>query len=197
VVKGVIMPKLKVNEYAKLMQCDATTVYRWIKSGKVKTETIDGVLHVNADETELQRHATANAESNLIIQMQAELERQTTELDKKNDFINHLQQELASTRQELDSVRQRYDATMRQMQTDIMNMRQSHDAIVLQIQQDSAEAQQRSDTIILQLTRQFEQQTVLLEDMRNRPSFWQRLKMGFVRFATPSATEQNVTEQRN
>jgi predicted transcriptional regulator len=59
------------------------------------------------------------------------------------------------------------------------------------------QSRQRSDTIILQLTRQFEQQTMLLEDMRNKSSFWQRLKMGLVRFATPSATEQNVTEQRS
>ena len=69
--------------------------------------------------------------------------------------------------------------------------------IIQQMEQDSAEAQQRSDTIILQLTRQSEQQNMLLEDMRNRPSFWQRLKTGLFRFTTPSAPEQNVTEQRN
>lgn len=47
------------------------------------------------------------------------------------------------------------------------------------MQQDAAEAQQRSDTIILQLTRQFEQQTKLLEDMRpkdnQKKSFFRRL----------------------
>ena len=74
---------------------------------------------------------------------------------------------------------------------------QHHESTIQQMQQDATEAQQRSDTIILQLTRQFEQQTMLLEDMRNRSSFWQRIKMGLVRFATPSATEQSVTEQRN
>jgi hypothetical protein len=34
--------------------------------------------------------------------------------------------------------------------------------------QDASEAQQRSDTIILQLTRQFDEQTKLLEDLRHK-----------------------------
>ena len=38
--------------------------------------------------------------------------------------------------------------------------------------------QQRSDTIIMQLTRQLEQQTLILEDMRQR-SIWRRLKAVF------------------
>ena len=91
------------------------------------------------------------------------------------DRIEHQENEIEYLRHELSEARQ----------------------TIQQIQQDSAESQQRSDTIILQFTRQFEQQTVLLEDMRNRSSFWKRLKMGLVRFATPSATEQSVTEQRN
>jgi hypothetical protein len=56
------------------------------------------------------------------------------------------------------------------------------------MQQDSTEAQQRSDTIILQLTRQFEEQTNLLEDMRGKfdtatpadhRSLWSRVKATF------------------
>ena len=61
--------------------------------------------------------------------------------------------------------------------------RASADAIIQQIQQDSEAAKQRSDTIILQLTRQFEEQTKLLEDMRqSRASgLWSRFKtaLGF------------------
>lgn len=46
-----------------------------------------------------------------------------------------------------------------------------------QVQQDAAEAKQRSDTIVLQLTRQFDEQTKLLEDMRQRQDskWYQRL----------------------
>jgi excisionase family DNA binding protein len=54
-----------------------------------------------------------------------------------------------------------------------------------------------TSTIILSLTQQLERKTVALEDMRNKSSFWQRLKMGLVKFVTPSATEPNVTEQRS
>lgn len=51
---------------------------------------------------------------------------------------------------------------------------------IKQMQEDSESARQRSDTIILQLTRQFEEQTKLLEDMRHR-SLWSRVKtaLGF------------------
>jgi excisionase family DNA binding protein len=43
-----------------------------------------------------------------------------------------------------------------------------------------AETSERSDTIIMQLSKQLEQQTFLLEDLRQR-SLWRRVKMAFVR----------------
>lgn len=51
---------------------------------------------------------------------------------------------------------------------------------IKQMQEDSESAKQRSDTIILQLTRQFEEQTKMLEDMRPS-SLWSRVKtaLGF------------------
>jgi len=49
--------------------------------------------------------------------------------------------------------------------------------LVQQMQQDSESDKERSDTIILQLTQQLDNQTKLLEDMRNQPKtgFWARL----------------------
>lgn len=47
-----------------------------------------------------------------------------------------------------------------------------------QTQEDAEASKQRSDTIILQLTRQFEEQTNLLEDIRNW-SLWRRIRMAF------------------
>jgi excisionase family DNA binding protein len=44
--------------------------------------------------------------------------------------------------------------------------------------------QQRSDTIIMQLTKQLEQQTLLLEDLRQR-SIWQRLKKARIMKSLP------------
>ena len=69
---------------------------------------------------------------------------------------------------------------------------------------DAADAQQRSDTIVLQLTKQFDQQTLMLEDMRNKPSrrcyratkpsaareLWHRLKVTLIRAGTSSAVGQ-------
>jgi len=49
---------------------------------------------------------------------------------------------------------------------------ETHNAELLnalqQVQQDAVESQKRSDTIILSLTRQFDEQTKLLEDMRHQ-----------------------------
>jgi len=46
------------------------------------------------------------------------------------------------------------------------------------LQSELSLSRQRSDTIILQLTRQFDEQTKLLEDMRHR-SLWSRVKTVF------------------
>ena len=160
--------KLTVNEFASQMRISVPTVYRWIREGKVEFEKIDGVLHVIVTQELIDNYASIEIDNTTQVLLK--------QLQQENEFLR------AELKKALDQLEE---------------SRQSHNTTIQQMQQDFAEAQQRSDTIILQLTRQFEQQTVLLEDMRNRPSFWQRLKMGLVRFATPSATEQNVTEQRN
>lgn len=63
------------------------------------------------------------------------------------------------------------------------------DSEIEYLRNELSEARQRSDTIILQLTKQLENKTVALEDMRNR-SFWQRIKMAFIRVGAPPVTEQ-------
>ena len=52
-----------------------------------------------------------------------------------------------------------------------------------QAQETIDDMQKRSDMIIMQLTRQLENQTLMLEDMRNR-SLWCRVKMLFAPVAT-------------
>jgi hypothetical protein len=55
---------------------------------------------------------------------------------------------------------------------------QVKDTQIERLQSELSESRQRSDTIILQLTRQFEAQTKLIEDMRHR-SLWARVKTAF------------------
>jgi len=52
------------------------------------------------------------------------------------------------------------------------------DTQIERLQSELSESRQRSDTIILSLTRQFEEQTKMLEDMRQR-SLWSRVKATF------------------
>jgi len=68
---------------------------------------------------------------------------------------------------------------------------QVKDTQIERLQSELSESRSRSDTIILQLTRQFEEQTKLLEDMRgkfvsvppaNHRSLWSRVRTAF-RFA--------------
>ena len=68
-----------------------------------------------------------------------------------------------------------------QMQEEIEYLREENKQLREELsfsRQREDEARQRSDTIILQLTRQFEEQTKLLEDMRQR-SLWSRVKTAF------------------
>jgi hypothetical protein len=78
------------------------------------------------------------------------------------------------------------------MRSEIDYLREENKQLIQELsesRQREDDARQRSDTIILQLSRQFEEQTKLLEDMRNR-SFLRRLKMALVRFSSPVVIEQ-------
>ncbi len=156
--------KLSVPEYATIMKISPPTVYRRIKAGKLETETIDGVLHVIVDESQLNSDEIQQRSGELFSELQNRIEAQQSE-------IQYLREELSK------------------VNTELSDTRQSHDQIIQQMQQDASESQQRSDTIILQLTRQLETQTLMLEDMRNR-SFWRRIKMTLIRFGSPPVTEQ-------
>lgn len=74
--------------------------------------------------------------------------------ENSNDIISTLKSEIRHLHKELELLHER--------------LAQAH------------EDRQRGDTIIMQLTRQLEQQTLLIEDMRNR-SLWLRVKnaLGF------------------
>jgi predicted nucleic acid-binding Zn-ribbon protein len=136
--------KLTVPEYANLMKISPPTVYRRIKAGKIETETIDGILHVVVDESQFKKDEIQQP-SELFYSLQTRIEAQQAEIEYLREQLSKAQKELSESRQ-------------------------SHDTIIQQLQQDAAEAQQRSDTIILQLTRLNEQQTKLLEDMRQKDS---------------------------
>ena len=88
--------KLKVSEYARIMQCDASTVYRKIQQDKLETETIDGVLHVIVNENELQKKAIVSDEQRIELLLGENkwlkeriehLEKELSEKDKRHDTI--------------------------------------------------------------------------------------------------------------
>jgi hypothetical protein len=156
-----LMQKLTVPEYAKKVQLDQSTVYRQIKAGKLKSELIDGTLHV-------------------VVEPPKDAKDNDAGCDAFHDAfytLARLQDEVAFLRKELEVKNEQ----LQSLQVELVSARQSHDAIIQQIQQDAEAAKQRSDTIILQLTLKFEEQTKLLEDMRqSRASgLWARVKTAF------------------
>lgn len=74
----------------------------------------------------------------------------------KDEFILTLKSENSHLREQIEYLQQRLEQAQDQVQED----------------------RQRADTIIMQLTKQLEQQTLMLEDMRDR-SLWTRLKAAF------------------
>ncbi|MHC4533473.1 MAG: hypothetical protein ACYS6K_05930 [Planctomycetota bacterium] len=87
----------------------------------------------------------------------------------KNMTIVQLQSENIRLKEELNYLKQELD--------DAKKERERSNSIIQQMQTDAEATKQRSDTIILQLTRQFDEQTKLLEDPRHQQEtkWYQRL----------------------
>ncbi|MBC8378744.1 MAG: hypothetical protein H8E62_06185 [Planctomycetes bacterium] len=134
-----------IQEYADKMQVNASTVYRWSQQGKLTTEKIDGVLHVIVDDEETQ-DKNAKMQNNHGVDLQP-----------PSLIITDM---IAEMKERIESLAEENKEKNRQIEN--LNL------LIKQMQQDAAEARQRSDTIILSLTRQFEEQTKLLEDMRGK-----------------------------
>jgi predicted RNase H-like nuclease (RuvC/YqgF family) len=94
-------------------------------------------------------------------------EEQLNNIEEQDDLIAELKTRIEQQQNEIEYLR-----------GELSSARQRTDQIIQQMQQDTESDKQRSDTIILQLTRQFEEQTKLLEDMRHR-SMWSRVKTAF------------------
>jgi predicted RNase H-like nuclease (RuvC/YqgF family) len=144
-----------IQEYADKMQVNASTVYRWSQQGKLTTEKIDGVLHVIVDDEKMQDE-TAKMQNYHGVDLQSPSLIITDMIAEMKERIESLEEENKEKNRQIENL----------------------NLFIQQMQQDAEAAKQRSDTIILQLTRQFEEQTKLIEDMRHR-SMWSRVKTMF------------------
>ena len=150
-IELLIMKKLTIPEYAKQSQIDESIIYRHILAGNLKSELINDILHVVADDP-------------------AEY------AEEKDASIARLQEEVEYMRKELETRNEQLTLA----QTELSEARKSHDTIVQQMQADLQSSKERSDVLLLQLTQQLDNQTKLLEDMRQRDEqkktgFFQRL----------------------
>jgi hypothetical protein len=93
------------------------------------------------------------------------------------EILNLLRDELHTLRDELSTKNSQLDRKETQLE---------------QLQADNSEQSKRHDMIVAQMTQQLERANLQLEDMRQRPSFWQRL----VGRADKTQTVRSAAESR-
>jgi len=159
-----------VSEASRLLDVTERTIQRYIKENKYPSQLKNGRRYILLDLSEdvingLKNSENVMTEKEFVVTDDHKTESLVSEANMKDKLIDKMSSEIEYLREELSKTRE-----------------------------ELYQSRQRSDTIILQLTRQFEKQTLLLEDMRQR-SFWQRIKMALIRLGRPSACEQRDASQ--
>ena len=126
------MQKLTIAEYCRKFGTADSTVRHRIKTGKLKSEVIDGLLHIVTND------------DNVAPSSQDPLEA----------WVKTQKEEIQFLRQELQSVREEKDNQIKEL----------HQLLAI------------SERNVATLS---EQNQLLLEDTRNQPSFFQRLRARF------------------
>jgi len=126
------MQKLTIAEYCRKFGTADSTVRHRIKTGKLKSEVIDGLLHIVTND------------DNVAPSSQDPLEA----------WVKTQKEEIQFLRQELQSVREEKDNQIKEL----------HQLLAI------------SEKNVAALS---EQNQLLLEDTRNQPSFFQRLRARF------------------
>ncbi len=126
------MQKLTIAEYCRQFGTADSTVRHRIKTGKLKSEVIDGLLHIVTND------------DNVAPSSQDPLEA----------WVKTQKEEIQFLRQELQSVREEKDNQIKEL----------HQLLAI------------SEKNVATLS---EQNQLLLEDTRNQPSFFQRLRARF------------------
>ena len=126
------MQKITVAEYCRKFGTADSTVRHRVKTGKLKSEVIDGLLHIVTND------------DNVAPSSQDPLEA----------WVKTQKEEIQFLRQELQSVREEKDNQIKEL----------HQLLAI------------SEKNVATLS---EQNQLLLEDTRNKPSFFQRLRARF------------------
>ena len=149
--------KLPVREYATLQNIGVTTVYRYIKAGKLEHEVIDGNTYVVFNDN----HMETNGNHTVFNDNHSHNDTPKKLLEKQEELVKQLQSENEHLRDQLKA-----------QQTQVSQLT---DQIT-----DNNDARKRSDTIIMQLTQQLERTQLQLEDLRETKTLWQRVRSVFI-----------------
>ncbi len=146
---------MTVSEYAKQHGLSEETVRRYIRCGKVSA------IKEGRSYSIIENTTTHNANTTEILQQL--LENKDVQIEQLQARVDHLKQLLSEK-----------DGLIGQLHSESEHIQMTLDEVI----QEGRESRERSDTIIMQLTKQLENQTLMLEDLRNH-SLWRRIKMVF------------------
>jgi predicted DNA-binding protein YlxM (UPF0122 family) len=104
---------LTAQEYAKEYGINRATVYKQVKSGKLNTEMIDGVLHIVEIVSTL---ATEDVKDALIRKLEEEVESLKSQIGELQKTNTKLLEELSNLRQDSEESRRRADILIIQLQ---------------------------------------------------------------------------------
>lgn len=165
---------MTVKEYAQKNDISEETVRRYIRDGSLKAvkqgrsyQILENNTTYDFDTTKHDTHTTEDnttKDNKVLQQYVSEQEEQIRELEAK---INNY-----------ESVLKEKDSLISHLEHDVEHLQSS----LTESQMERREAKERSDTIIIHLTKQLEEKTMMLEDLRSR-SIWRRVKtaLGFAR----------------
>ena len=96
------MKKVTVKEYATLEDIGVTTVYRYIKSGKLQSEKVDGNTYIVLDENQLKTNDNQSDFHSVIIGDHIPGSKMQTQLvETQQEMIGQLQSEVEHLREHL------------------------------------------------------------------------------------------------
>ena len=156
------MKKVTVKEYATLEDIGVTTVYRYIKSGKLQSEKVDGNTYIILDENQLKTNDNQSDFHSVIIGDHIPGSKMQTQLvETQQEMIGQLQSEVEHLREHLSE-----QTTEKSNQMKEMLKQQDQAQQIIAMQQKSIDKLTEQNQQLHEASQEKEEKKV---------SFWSRL----------------------
>jgi excisionase family DNA binding protein len=104
---SIVLVNMTVQQATQHFNVSEKTIRRWIKSGKIKAELVDGKYHVQTDG----HNDRTDDQTPLIERLQSEVEYLRERLVNRDQEIDHLTQLLAVSHKSIGALTEQLDAS--------------------------------------------------------------------------------------